>query len=99
MVLPEIHYDVPGAAIQLQGHYELEGFMHFDGTARMQATVSQMVGGWKGFLLKPADRFFKKEGAGTLVPIQIRGFHDAPEFSVDFNRLKKTSPETPIQKQ
>ena len=95
ITLPEIHYNVPGAAIQLQGHYGLEGFMHFDGTARMQATVSQMVGGWKGWLLKPADRFFKKDGAGTVVPILIRGPHDAPEFSVDFSRMKKTSPETP----
>ena len=93
--LPEIHYQVPGADIQLQGHYELEGLMHFEGTARMQATVSQMVGGWKGFLLKPADRFFKKDGAGTVVPILIRGPHDAPEFSLDLGRMKKTSPETP----
>ena len=97
--LPEIHYNVPGAAIELKGHYALEGFMDFEGTARMQATVSQMVGGWKGVLLKPADRFFKKEGAGTLVPIQIRGAHDAPEFSIDFGRMKKSVPETPGQKQ
>ena len=72
--------------------------MHFEGTARMDATVSQMVGGWKGWLLKPADRFFKKDGAGTVVPILIRGPHDAPEFSVDFGRSKRTSPETPGQK-
>jgi hypothetical protein len=97
--LPEIHYNVPGAAIELNGHYALEGFMQFEGTARMQATVSQMVGGWKGVLLKPADRFFKKDGAGTLVPIQIRGAHDAPEFSIDFGRMKKSEPETPGQKQ
>lgn len=99
ITLPEIHYNVPGAAIQLAGKYPLEGFMHFEGTARMDATVSQMVGGWKGWLLKPADRFFKKDGAGTVVPILIRGPHDAPEFSVDFGRSKKTSPETPGQKQ
>ena len=95
ITLPEIHYNVPGAAIQLQGHYPLEGFMHFEGTARMQATVSQMVGGWKGWLLKPADRFFKKDGAGTVVPILIRGPHDQPEFSVDFGRMKHSSPERP----
>ena len=99
ITLPAIHYNVPGADIQLQGHYALEGLMRFDGTARMQATVSQMVGGWKGWLLKPADRFFKKEGAGTVVPITIRGAHDAPEFSVDFGRMKKTSPETPGSKE
>jgi hypothetical protein len=95
ITLPEIHYNVPGAAIQLHGHYALEGFMRFEGTARMEATVSKMVGGWKGWLLKPADRFFKKDGAGTVVPILIRGPHDAPEFSVDLGRMKKTSPETP----
>jgi hypothetical protein len=97
ITLPDLHYNVPGAAIELKGRYPLEGFMHFDGTARMQATVSKMVGGWKGFLLKPADRFFKKEGAGTVVPILIRGPHDQPEFSVDFGRMKHSSPETPGQ--
>ena len=95
ITLPDLHYNVPGAAIELKGRYPLEGFMHFDGTARMQATVSKMVGGWKGFLLKPADRFFKKEGSGTVVPILIRGPHDQPEFSIDFGRMKHTSPETP----
>lgn len=99
ITLPEIHYNVPGAAIQLQGKYALEGFMHFEGTARMQATVSQMVGGWKGWLLKPADRFFKKEGAGTVVPILIRGPHDQPEFSVDFGHMKHTAPQTPGSKE
>jgi hypothetical protein len=93
--LPDIHYNVPGAAIELHGTYPLRGFMFFEGTARMQATVSQMVGGWKGWLLKPADRFFRKDGAGTVVPILIRGPHDQPEFSVDFGRMKHTSPETP----
>ena len=95
ITLPAIHYNVPGADIQLAGHYALEGLMRFEGTARMEATVSKMVGGWKGWLLKPADRLFKKDGAGTVVPILIRGAHDAPEFSVDFGRMKKTSPETP----
>jgi len=96
--LPAIHYNVPGAAIQLEGKYPLEGFMHFEGRARMQATLSQMVGGWKGWLLKPADRFFRKDGAGTDVPILIRGPHNAPEFSLDFGRMKKTSPETQGEK-
>jgi hypothetical protein len=97
--LPDLEYNVPGATIRLQGTYPLEGSVHFDGTARMQATVSQMVGGWKGMLLRPADRLFRGSGAGTVVPILIRGPHDAPEFVIDLNRLKHTSPETPGQKQ
>lgn len=99
ITLPDLEYSVPGADIRLKGTYSLEGFLNFDGTARMNATVSQMVGGWKGFLLKPADRFFKKDGAGTVVPIQIKGTRDAPEFGVNFGRMKRTSPETPGQKQ
>jgi hypothetical protein len=97
--LPDLVYSVPGADIQLKGKYELDGVMHFDGTARMKATVSQMVGGWRGFLLKPADRFFKKDGAGAVVPIQIRGLHNDPQFGVDLGGMKKTSPQTPGQKQ
>ena len=98
ITLPDLQYTIPGAAIQLEGKYPLEGALRFDGTARMQATVSQMVGGWKGLLLRPADRLFRGAGAGTVVPILIRGPHDAPEFLIDFERLKHTSPQTPGQK-
>ena len=57
----------------------------------MQATVSAMVGGWKGLLLKPVDRYFEKDGAGTEVPIQINGTRENPQFGVDFNRMKVSS--------
>ena len=101
ITLPDLNYRVPGADIQLQGSYSLEGPLDFTGTARMDATVSQMVGGWKGLLLKPADKFFKKDGAGTQVPITIRGTREAPEFAVDFGKLeiKSTKPESPADKQ
>jgi hypothetical protein len=101
ITLPDLVYSVPGADIQLKGSYALSGALAFDGTARMEATVSQMLGGWKGLLLKPADKFFKKDGAGTLVPITVKGTREAPEFSVDFSRmgLKGTRPERPDQKQ
>lgn len=93
--LPNLQYSVPGAQISLSGTCALDGTLHFDGTARMQATVSKMVGGWKGFLLKPADRFFKKDGAGTLVPIKIRGTREKPDFGVQFGKFGGTHPEKP----
>jgi len=94
--LPDLVYSIPGADIDLKGSYGVEdGALNFSGTARMQATVSKMVGGWKGFLLKPADRFFKKDGAGAEVPISIDGTREEPHFKVDFGRSKKTSPERP----
>ncbi len=100
ITLPNLDYTVPGADIQLKGTYGVEdGVLNFAGTARMQATVSQMVGGWKGLLLKPADRFFKKEGAGAQIPIHIRGTRDNPDFGIDFDRMKSTSPQQPGQPQ
>ena len=54
----------------------------------MQATISKMVGGWKGFLLKPADRFFKKNGAGAEIPIYIAGTRDDPHFGYNGWRRK-----------
>jgi hypothetical protein len=94
ITLPQLEYSVPGAEIDLAGSYALEGgALKFGGTAKMQATVSAMVGGWKGLLLKPADRFFKKDGAGTEVPIQIGGTREKPEFQVDVGKMKFSPPQ------
>jgi len=89
VTLPAINFTVPGAQIQLKGTYGMDGgALNFAGTARMDATVSKMVGGWKGVLLKPADRFLKKDGAGTQIPIHIEGTREAPQFGIDFGRMK-----------
>jgi hypothetical protein len=94
--LPNVQYTVPGAEIDVSGTYGVDkGALDFVGTARMQATVSQIVGGWKGLLLKPADGLFKKNGAGTEVPIHVNGTREDPHFGVDFNRMKHTSPQIP----
>jgi hypothetical protein len=98
VTLPSLTYTVPGAVIQLKGTYGLEGgALAFTGTAKTQATVSQMVGGWKGLLLKPADRFFKKDGAGTEVLVHIGGPREKPEFGINFDRMKSTVPQQPGQ--
>ena len=89
VALPEIEYTVPGAVIDLKGSYGMEGGkIDFAGTAKMQATVSEMVGGWKALLLKPVDRYFQKDGAGTEVPIHIDGTRENPHFRIDFDRMK-----------
>lgn len=89
IALPALDYTVPGAKIELKGTYTLEGGrLDFTGSARMDASVSKMVGGWKGLLLTPADRYFKKDGAGTEVPIHIEGTREAPEFGIEFERMK-----------
>ncbi|MGA2534482.1 MAG: AsmA-like C-terminal region-containing protein [Terracidiphilus sp.] len=94
--LPALTYTVPGATIDLSGTYGVDGgALNFIGTAKLQATVSQLVGGVAGFFLKPADRFFKKDGAGTDLPIHISGTREDPQFGVDFNRMHAPHPQPP----
>lgn len=96
VTLPNLRYMVPGAEIDLKGAYGVAGgALDFTGTAKMQATLSKIVGGWKGLLLTPLDRFFEKDGAGTVVPLTIRGTRKDPQLSIDFGRLKKTVPQRP----
>jgi hypothetical protein len=98
ITLPNLKYSLPGADIDMAGTYGVQGGqLNFTGDARMQATVSKMIGGWKGLLAKPIDHYFKKDGAGTEVPIHIAGTRESPQFSVDFGRFKKTSPQNPAQ--
>jgi len=98
--LPALKYTVPGAVIDLKGSYgEDGGTLDFAGTAKMQATVSAMVGGWKGLLLKPVDRYFQKNGAGTEVPIHINGTRENPKFGIDLGRMKGTSAQRPGEPQ
>jgi hypothetical protein len=84
ITLPELTYTVPGSTIKVNGTYAIDGgAISFTGTAAMQATVSQMIGGFLGVLAKPADRFFKKNGAGTEVPFHVSGTRDDPKFGLD----------------
>jgi hypothetical protein len=85
--LSNLHYDIPGASIRLAGVYSLDGAkFNFTGTADMKATVSRMVGGWRGVLLMPFDKLFQKNGAGTEVPFKIDGTKSDPHFGLDFGR-------------
>jgi hypothetical protein len=68
----------------MAGEYGLDGkTFDFRGKARMDATVSHMTTGWKSVLLKPVDPFFRKDGAGTEIPIKITGTEGAPRFGLD----------------
>jgi hypothetical protein len=81
-----LQFRIPGAAVALTGNYNLDGSgLEFHGTARMDATLSHMVTGWKALLLKPVDPFFKKNGAGTEVPVRVSGTKSQPHFALDFH--------------
>lgn len=86
-------FSIPGAVIQLAGSYTIRGEdLDFTGELRMDAKLSQLVGGKKGIFLKAVDPFFSKGGAGTLIPIGISGTRDNPtlEFSMFHKKIRKT---------
>lgn len=85
-----LQYQVPGTQVDLIGTYSLDGnLFDFHGNARMDAKLSQMVTGWKSILLKPVDRFFSKNGAGTEIPVKITGTKSEPHFGVDFRHKEE----------
>jgi hypothetical protein len=79
---------VPGATVDLTGRYTLgNGELDFAGTLRTDAKVSQMTTGIKSLLLKLADPFFRKDGAGAVIPIKVSGTRDEPKFGLDPGRV------------
>ena len=80
-----LRFSVPGAQVDLAGRYGMRsGTIDFRGHLRLQATLSQVAGGGvKGFFLKAFDPFFKKPGAGMVLPIKIAGTRQAPKFGLD----------------
>jgi len=88
LILPDLNFDVPGAAVNLVGKYSVRsGDLDFQGTARLEATVSQMTTGIKRILLKPIDPLFRRDGAGTVLPIRISGTRGSPSFRLDIGRV------------
>ncbi len=86
----QLQFHVPGTQVDLTGLYSLDGNQFdFHGKARLDAKLSQMVTGWKSILLKPADPFFSKHGAGTEIPVKITGTKSEPHFGADFGHKDK----------
>jgi hypothetical protein len=84
MTFRALSFAVPGAGVDLTGTYNIDqDQINFHGTLRLQAKVSQTFSGWKRWALKPIDPFFSKQGAGTLIHIQVIGTSKEPKFGRD----------------
>ncbi len=83
--LQSLTYVLPGATVRLAGEYSLDGKrFDFAGKVRTQAKLSQMVASrWKSWMLKVADPFFHKNGAGAEIPVKVTGTNAAPKFGLD----------------
>jgi hypothetical protein len=93
--LPLVTFDIPGAMVEMQGQYALRReTIDFNGTLFMDAKVS----GWKSFLAKLADPFFRKNGK-TVIPLKVAGTRNAPAFGVDVKKaLTRDTPEAPVSR-
>jgi hypothetical protein len=88
----ELTFRAPGADVSLKGNYSMDAeTIDLHGFLRLKAKLSQTQTGWKRIVLKAADPFFSKEGAGTLLPIQVVGTRSAPQFGLDKRKKEDTS--------
>ena len=88
LTLSRLSFSVPGATVGLAGTYGLDsGAIDFRGTLRMQARMSDVVGGFKSIFLKPFNPLFSRDGAGTLLPIRITGTREAPRMGIEMGRI------------
>lgn len=79
----DLHYQIPGALVLMNGVYSMDGnLFEFKGHVRTDATASQMVTGWKSWLLKPVDPFLKKNGAGLELPVSVSGTQGDVHFGL-----------------
>ena len=86
-----LSFAVPGSGVDLRGTYDLDrDALDFHGTLRLQAKVSETMTGWKRWVLKPIDPFFSKQGAGTLLRIQVVGTSKEPKFGRDRGKTTRT---------
>jgi AsmA-like C-terminal region len=84
MTFRSLAFEVPGADVSVTGDYDLANDMlDFHGAVKLDAKLSETMTGWKRWLLKPADPFFAKNGAGTFVKIKIVGSSHQPKFGLD----------------
>jgi hypothetical protein len=87
-----LNYQIPGALVLMDGVYSLNGeVFEFKGHVRTDATASQMVTGWKSWLLKPVDPFLKKHGAGLELPIEVSGTKSDVHFGLAMHGADETT--------
>jgi hypothetical protein len=86
--LRSVTFAIPGAEVRVQGTYALKSdSLNLAGDVRMAASLSKVAGGWKGLMIKPFDWFFRRDGAGTVIPITITGNPAKPNVGVNVRRL------------
>ncbi len=77
-------FAIPGAAVNIGGLFDMAAdTLDFQGALMLDAKMSQTQSGWKRWVLKPADPFFSKRGAGTFLHIKVVGSSKDPKFGLN----------------
>jgi hypothetical protein len=67
-------FAVPGASVELKGVLNLRNEnVNLEGDLRMETNLSHVTTGFKSLLLKPFAPFFRRKGAGAVVPVKVTG--------------------------
>lgn len=90
VTMTQVAATVPGAEFKLSGTYVVgPEVVDFTGTARLDASLSQVVGGFKGLLIKPLNWLFSDHGKGAIIPLEITGTRPDPKIAVRKGQLFK----------
>ena len=88
MSFSSLNFDVPGVQVQMKGAYSIaQQELDFTGDVRLQATVSHTQKGIKRWVTVPFDPLFKKNGAGTYLPVHIQGTTEHPKIQLDWKKI------------
>jgi hypothetical protein len=83
----QVSFGIPWANLELAGDYRLEtDAVDFNGTVKLEPTVSRMVTGWKRLVLRPVDKFLEKKASGTFLRIRVTGTSESPQFDLNLGR-------------
>ena len=61
--------------------------LDFKGDLLLDASLADMTSGFKAFLARLAQPFFRRQGGGSRLPIKISGPRSKPEFGLDMGRV------------
>jgi hypothetical protein len=85
-----LNFTIPGAEVQLAGLYDMrKETLDFQGDLLVDASLADMTSGFKSFLARLAQPFFRRPGGGSRFPIKISGPRSKPEFGLDMGRVFK----------
>jgi hypothetical protein len=82
-----LSFNVEGASVRLNGSHALKSrALDLSGEVLLDVSASRTISGFKGWLLRPFDPLFRKNGAATRLVITVGGTQEKPQVKLDFGK-------------